>query len=365
MKLIPALLTLDLDELAKQLKAMAVDLGFQQLGITDIALGEHPDHLARWLADERHGEMSWMARNQHLRSRPDLLLPGAKRLLSARMNYRPDPANDTRLPDHSESAYVSLYARGRDYHKTLRKRLAKLAKWLQSAAPGTKVRACTDSAPVLEKAVAAKAGLGWIGKNTLLLNKQAGSWFFLGEILTDLSLPVDAPETGHHCGNCSACITICPTGAITGPGQLDSRRCISYLTIEHKSDIPEELRPALGNRIFGCDDCQLVCPWNRFAQPADVADFTPKGVFVGNSLLTLWGWSEEEFLAQTQGTAIRRISYEQWQRNLAVALGNAPPSPTIRTALNNRLDSASAMVKRHIIWALKHQSEPGPKSVKK
>lgn len=353
----PAPLTPNLNDLAKQLKAVAIDFGFQQLGITDTCLGEHPDHLARWLADGRHGEMSWMVRNQNLRSRPDLLLPGAKRLLSARINYRPDPSSDTGPADHNEMAYVSVYARGRDYHKTVRKKLAKLAKWLQSKAPNAKVRACTDSAPVLEKAVAAKAGLGWIGKNTLLLNKQAGSWFFLGEILTDLPLPVDEPEIGHHCGNCSACITICPTAAITGPGQLDSRRCISYLTIEHKSDIPEDLRPAFGNRIFGCDDCQLVCPWNRFAQPATVADFVPKDVFVNSSLLALWGWSEEEFLAQTQGTAIRRINYEQWQRNLAIALGNAPPSLTIHAALNDRLNSASAMVKRHIIWALERHND--------
>lgn len=346
----------DYQIVVERLRKSAQVLGFQQLGITNLDLGEHLEHLAHWLADGRHGEMSYMARNTKLRAKPDLLVPHTIRVLSARMNYLTDSDDPVTLLDDGKTGYVSRYALGRDYHKVVRRRLAKLAKQLQLEVPDAQTRVFADSAPVLEKAFAEKAGLGWIGKNTLLLNKQAGSWFFLGEIFTSAPLPVDTPKPENHCGSCSACLDICPTGALTGPRQLDARRCISYLTIEHKGDIPENLRSAIGNRIFGCDDCQLVCPWNRFAQPSGITDFNHRSPFAQGQLLAFWGWTESEFLGHTEGMALRRINYEQWQRNLAVALGNAPPSSIVRGALEQRIDSASPMVQRHIEWALERHS---------
>lgn len=357
--------------LLQELRAFADRLGFQQLGVTDIKLGEHPAHLARWLRADRHGEMGYMARNTQLRAEPARLMAGTWRILSARMNYPGSPMAAKAVLDDGKTAYVSRYALGSDYHKVLRKRLARIAARLQARVSGALVRAFVDSAPVLEKAIAEKAGLGWIGKNTLLLNKTAGSWFFLGEIFTNVPLPPDpvaeaVPE--QQCGACVACIKVCPTGAITAPRQLDARRCISYLTIEHKSDIPEHLRSAIGNRIFGCDDCQLVCPWNRFAQKPSVPNFNPREPFADGEMLMFWQWSEAEFVKRTQGMALRRISYEQWRRNLAVALGNAAPSRACFNALEGALDGASDMVRRHIVWALERHSDElrsGPASTKK
>lgn len=347
----------DYADITATLKDYAQTLGFQSLGVTDIDLGNHADYLAGWLADGRHGEMDYMARHAELRSQPDRLVPGTIRLMSARMNYLDTPEQAVRLLDDGKTAYVSRYALGRDYHRVLRKKLAKIARKLQTLIPGTKARAFTDSAPVLEKAIAERAGLGWIGKNTLLLNRSAGSWFFLGEIFTNAPLQTDAEASGdrHLCGHCTACMTACPTGAITGPRQLDSRRCISYLTIEHKGDIPEPLRPLIGNRIFGCDDCQLVCPWNRFAKSTEIADFKPRSPFADGQLLHFWGWSEDKWHKAIEGMAIRRISYDQWRRNLAVALGNARPGQATIKALKAALPSASPQVKRHIRWAIAHQ----------
>lgn len=352
--------TRDYQSLLQELRAFADKLGFQQLGVTDINLGEHPAHLARWLRADRHGEMGYMARNTQLRADPARLMAGTWRILSARMNYLGSPMAAEGLLDDGKTAYISRYALGPDYHKVLRKRLARIAARLQARVSGALVRAFVDSAPVLEKAIAEKAGLGWIGKNTLLLNKTAGSWFFLGEIFTNVPLPPDPiaeAEPGQQCGACVACIKVCPTGAITAPRQLDARRCISYLTIEHKGDIPEPLRSAIGNRIFGCDDCQLVCPWNRFAQKASIPNLNPREPFVDGKMLMFWQWSEAEFVKRTQGMALRRISYEQWRRNLAVALGNAAPDRAVQSALAGALDDASDMVRRHIVWALERHSD--------
>ena len=339
------------------LKAYAQELGFADLGISDLDLGEHPQRLDRWLAQGRHGSMGWMWRHRKLRADPTRLVPGTIRLLSARMNYAPRPEDALARLDDGVSGAIARYALGRDYHKVVRRRLAKVAKHLGQLVPGANARAFTDSAPVLEKAIAAKAGLGWIGKNTLLLNKTMGSFFFLGEIFTDVPLPVDAQVAQNHCGACTACMTACPTRAITGPGQLDARRCIAYLTIEHKGDIEESLREKMGNRIFGCDDCQLVCPWNKFAKPTEIADFSPRSPFANGRLLDFWGWSEEKFLRLTTGMALRRLSYEQWQRNLAIALGNMPPAPEVVDALLAVRPTTTALVRRHIDWALARQSD--------
>jgi len=339
----------------QDIQAWASELGFQQLGVSDLDLSAHEPHVRDWLEKNFHGEMGYLARNLEKRLHPDLLEPGTCRVISARMDYLSDGADPKRVLASPEQGYVSRYALGRDYHKVLRRRLARLGKRISNAAGihDHRFRAFTDSAPVLEKALAEKATLGWIGKHTLLLNRQAGSWFFLGEIFTNVPLPVDAPDTTSHCGNCSACMTVCPTQAIVGPRQLDARRCISYLTIEHKTAIPEELRPLMGNRIYGCDDCQLFCPWNRYAQMTSETDFVPRHELDAPTLLTLWNWSESEFLKNTEGSAIRRVSFEQWQRNLAVALGNGPATEDVLVSLKARRASASELVREHIDWALK------------
>lgn len=345
--------------ITQSLKAYAQELGFAELGVTDIDLGKHPKYLRRWLDDGRHGEMDWMLRHSDLRANPQRLVPGTLRLLSARMNYLVAGIDDaTSKLDDGNSAYVARYALGRDYHKVVRRRLAKIAARLVRLVPDASTRAFTDSAPVLEKAIAAKAGLGWIGKNTLLLNKSVGSFFFLGEIFTDAPLPPDVPMTENHCGSCTACMDVCPTGAITGPGQLDARRCIAYLTIEHKGDIDESLRDKIGNRIFGCDDCQLVCPWNKFAESAVLADFSPRSPFADGQLLDFWSWSEAKFLRLTEGMALRRLSYEQWRRNLAIALGNMKSTPEVITALQAARPMSSPLVQRHIDWALDRHGTP-------
>jgi epoxyqueuosine reductase len=344
---------LDYQSLASHIKRWGLELGFQQIGIGDTALDEHETHLLNWLGQGRHGEMEYMQRHGTRRSRPAELLPGTLRVISARMDYwPPDVADPDGVLADPALAYVSRYALGRDYHKVLRRRLQKLAERIAAVAGPFGYRAFSDSAPVLEKALAQKAGLGWIGKHTNLLSVAAGSWFFLGELYTNMPLPVDAPAQ-NHCGTCQACLDICPTGAIVAPYQLDARRCISYLTIELRGSIPEALRPLLGNRIYGCDDCQLVCPWNRFARVTGEADFRSHHALDAAALVRLFAWSREEFTARLQGSAIHRIGYACWLRNIAVALGNAPTTREVIAALESRRDDGSALVREHVTWALR------------
>jgi len=346
---------LDYANLAADIKRWGSDCGFQQVGISGAELAADETHLLNWLAGGRHGEMEYMARHGVRRSRPAELAAGTLRVISARMDYDPPQAREpwSVLAD-AELGYVSRYALGRDYHKLLRKRLQQLADRIEAQIGPFGYRAFVDSAPVLEKALARNAGLGWIGKHTNLLNRDAGSWFFLGELYTDLPLPVDTPAT-EHCGTCTRCIDVCPTQAITGPYQLDARRCISYLTIELRGSIPLELRPLLGNRIYGCDDCQLVCPWNKFAKKSVEPDFIACHGLDATTLMELFAWSEADFLLRTQGSAIRRIGYECWLRNIAVALGNASPSVATMAALTARCDDPSALVREHVQWSLAEQ----------
>ncbi len=351
--------TLDLATLAQSIKDWGRELGFQQVGIADVALGEHEQHLQRWLDAGYQGEMDYMGAHGSKRSHPDELVPGTLRVVSLRMDYLPgDTQMAARLAD-PEQAYVSRYALGRDYHKLIRKRLQHLAERIQAAIGPFGYRAFVDSAPVLEKAIAEQAGLGWIGKNTLVLNRKAGSYFFLGELFVDLALPVDPPHTSEHCGRCSACMDICPTAAFVGPYVLDARRCISYLTIELKGPIPLELRAPIGNRVFGCDDCQMVCPWNRFARPTEQADFQPRHGLDNSSLAELFMWDETAFLARTEGSPLRRAGYERWLRNLAVGLGNAPSTIPVLEALNARREHPSELVREHVSWALEQHAQRG------
>ncbi len=341
----------DLQALAASIQAWGKELGFQQTGISDVNLDQAESRLSEWLAQQFHGEMDYMQRHGLKRSRPEQLVPGTVRVISARMDYLPtEDQNPEALLDHPSKGYVSRYALGRDYHKVLRSRLKTLARRIEERAGAYGYRVFVDSAPVLEKALAEKAGLGWIGKHTNLINKDAGSWFFLGELYTDLPLPVDEPESSH-CGSCRACLDVCPTGAIVAPYQLDARRCISYLTIELKGPIPEEFRKLIGNRIYGCDDCQLFCPWNKFAKPSDESDFVPRHGIASSELTELFGWSEETWLAKTEGSAMRRIGYQQWLRNIAVALGNAESSPDVISALDGKLNSGDELVDEHVQWA--------------
>ena len=354
--------TLTADELRKlslQIKQWGAELGFDAVGITDTDLSKAEDRLFQWLASGSHGEMAYMARHGTKRSRPAELESGTVRVISVRMDYLPESMEDLQLTlDDPEKAFISRYALGRDYHKVLRNRLKKLQQLIQQAMPESRNRLYVDSAPVLEKPLAEKAGLGWIGKHTNLINKQSGSWFFLGEIYTTIPLPIDRPAS-DHCGRCQACLEICPTQAITAPYQLDARRCISYLTIELKGSIPESFRAAMGNRIYGCDDCQQVCPWNRFARLTGEQDFLARHHLDSGGLITFFEWDEATFLNRTEGSAIRRIGYQRWQRNLAVALGNAPTSDAVVQALSVRLDQASPMVREHIVWALnRHRNQP-------
>ena len=344
--------TLDLQALKLELKGWGREFGFQKVGIAGVDLAQDERLLDAWLAAGRQGEMRYMARHGAMRARPAQLVPGTLRVVSARMDYLPPDATEPEavLADPA-LAYVSRYALGRDYHRILRPRLAKLAARLAAVAGSAGYRAFTDSAPVLEKALARDAGLGWIGKHTNLLDRHDGSWFFLGEVFTDLPLPVDAPVSSH-CGSCTACIDVCPTRAIVGPWQLDARRCISYLTIELEGPIPVEFRAAIGNRIYGCDDCQLVCPWNRYAKLSSEPDFRARHGLDRASLLELFAWTEAQFLERTAGSAIHRIGYERWLRNLAVALGNAPAAPEVIEALEARLEHASPLLREHVEWAL-------------
>ena len=347
---------LDLLALTASIREWAAQLGFQQVGITDIDLTEDALRLDAYLAAGYHGEMEYMASHGTMRSRPDELVPGTLRVISVRMDYLPEDTQMAQMLAQPEQAYVSRYALGRDYHKLIRKRLQQLAEKISQEIGPFGHRAFVDSAPVLEKALARKAGLGWVGKNTLILNRKAGSWFFLGELLVDLPLPIDQPDDRDHCGKCTACLQVCPTQAFVGDRVLDARRCISYLTIELKGAIPEELRPLIGNRVFGCDDCQLVCPWNRFAKPTQEDDFQPRHRLDNSSLVELFMWTEDEFLARTLGSPIRRTGYERWLRNLAVGLGNAPSTIAVLEALKARLEHPSELVREHVRWALQqHQ----------
>ena len=350
----------DLAQLAQSIKDWGRELGFQQVGITDVDLGEHEAHLQRWLDAGYQGEMDYMAAHGSKRSHPDQLVPGTLRVVSLRMDYLPGDTRMTERLAQPEQAYVSRYALGRDYHKLVRKRLQQLAERIQAVIGPFGHRAFVDSAPVLEKAIAEKAGLGWIGKNTLVLNRKAGSWFFLGELFVDIPLPIDAPHASEHCGRCTACMDICPTAAFAGPYVLDARRCISYLTIELKGSIPEELRAPIGNRVFGCDDCQIVCPWNRFARPTEQADFQPRHGLDSGGLVELFLWTEEEFLSRTEGSPLRRAGYERWLRNLAVGLGNAPSTIPVLEALHARREHPSELVREHVAWALARHHEKGP-----
>jgi epoxyqueuosine reductase len=346
----------DYHSLAQQVKAWSRELGFQQLGISDTLLDSHEVRLLEWLDKGFHGEMDYMARHGTKRSRPAELVDGTLRVISVRMDYFPAGSEPVQsVLDQPETGFISRYALGRDYHKLMRKRLQQLADKITAVAGDFGYRVFVDSAPVLEKPLAEKAGLGWIGKHTNLINRHAGSWFFLGEIYTDLPLPVDRPSAESHCGTCSACIDICPTDAIVAPYRLDARRCISYLTIELHGAIPVEFRSAMGNRIYGCDDCQLVCPWNRFSQPSREQDFLARHSLDAPDLVDLFLWDEQTFLKNTEGSAIRRIGYRRWLRNIAVALGNAPRSDvTIKALLSRR--GLDAMVDEHIEWALEQHA---------
>jgi epoxyqueuosine reductase len=342
----------ELARLATDIKTMGRELGFQKIGITGVDLAADEQRLEAWLAAGRHGTMEYMRRHGRKRARPAELVAGTTRVVSARMSYWPRSARDARaVLGDSRRGYVARYALGRDYHKVLRRRLAALAKAIERRAGAFGYRAFVDSGPVLEKALARNAGLGWIGKHTNVIDRDAGSWFLLGEIYTSLPLPVDEPAT-EHCGTCRACLDVCPTQAIVAPYELDARRCISYLTIENRGPIPSELRAAVGNRIFGCDDCQLVCPWNKFAHNATVADFDSRHGLDGEELTSLFAWTEPEWLERTSGSALRRAGYEGWLRNVAVALGNAPSEPTVAAALKARADHRSALVREHVRWAL-------------
>ncbi|RDI41515.1 tRNA epoxyqueuosine(34) reductase QueG [Aquicella lusitana] len=344
-----------MQQLSHHIKQWGLALGFQQVGITDADLSTYEDRFLNWLAKGLHGKMDYMEKHGLKRSRPAELLPQTVRIISVRMDYLPPDTSIMTVLNDAKKGYISRYALGRDYHRLMRKRLEKLAKKMNEAAGQLGYRVFCDSAPVLEKPIAEKAGLGWIGKHTNLINSKAGSWFFLGEIYTDLPLIIDQPVEKSHCGSCTACLKICPTQAIIGPYQLDARRCISYLTIELRESIPIELRPLIGNRIYGCDDCQLVCPWNKFAKTTREADFHPRHDLQAPPLLDLFTWTEAEFMHKTEGSAIRRIGYECWLRNIAVALGNAPFDPTIVQALRERMEHVSAMVREHIEWALARQ----------
>jgi len=344
-----------LEGLKARMGQWARELGFQHLGVAGIDLSQAEAGLQRWLERGFQGQMEYLARHGTRRSRPAELVPGTVRVISVRLDYLPGDARPAQeVLEDPELGYISRYALGRDYHKVIRARLQRLAERIQAEVGPFSYRVFTDSAPVLEVELARQAGLGWRGKHTLLLDRSAGSWFFLGEIYTDLELPLDEP-LAPHCGTCRRCIDVCPTAAILEPYVLDARRCISYLTIEHAGSIPEALRPSMGNRIYGCDDCQLVCPWNKFAGTATVEDFGVRNGLDSASLVALFEWTEEEFERRLEGSAIRRIGHERWLRNIAVALGNAPPSMQAQAALRARQDHPSAVVREHVAWALARQ----------
>lgn len=362
--------SINYQELASKIMVWGEELGFSQLGICDIDLKAHEAGLQRWLDNNYHGNMDYMERHGMMRARPDELVPGTVRVISVRLNYLPQDAKFAQILKNKNKAYISRYALGRDYHKLMRKRLQQLGKKISEHCEHFNCRPFVDSAPVLERPLAEKAGLGWAGKHTLLINKDAGSWFFLGELFVNIPLPVSENEYSKNalqstisnnktndCGACVACLKICPTKAIVEPYVVDARRCISYFTIESPDPIPLELRPLMGNRIYGCDDCQLICPWNKFAKLSNVDDFQSRNQLDDIGLLELFAWSEDYFLNTLQGSPIRRIGYQSWQRNIAVALGNAPYSEEIVTSLENKLITASDFVAEHINWALDQQKD--------
>ncbi len=348
--------TVDAAALAGDIRRWGIELGFQRVGISDVDLEDAEPRLLEWLRAGFHGDMDYMAKHGVKRARPTELVPGTVRVIAARLNYLPQTAAESwSVINDSERAYLSRYALGRDYHKVMRRRLQQFAERVEAAIGAFSYRVFTDSAPVMEVEIARKAGLGWRGKHTLLLTRDAGSMFFLGEIYTNLPLPVDAPQR-DHCGSCTKCIDVCPTQAIVAPYKLDARRCISYLTIEHHGSIPEELRPLIGNRVYGCDDCQLICPWNKFAQTSAEPDFAVRNGLDDVTLAELFAWSAKDFHARLLGSAIHRIGYERWLRNLAVGLGNVAPDSTVApravAALRTRVDDPSVLVREHVAWAL-------------
>ncbi len=348
----------NIQQAAEQIRLWGKELGFQAIGFTEATIKDQDQkHLQSWLDKGFHGELDYMERNKDLRADPSLLHPGTIRVISARMDYLPESTETVKILGQPEKAYISRYSLGRDYHKLIRKRLTQLGKKIESAFGDHGYRAFVDSAPIMERPLAKQAGLGWVGKHSLIINRQAGSFFFLGELFTNLPLPVDKPYEESHCGSCTSCLDKCPTQAIVAPYQVDARRCISYLTIEYNGSIPEELRPLMGNRVFGCDDCQLVCPWNRFSKPTVEDDFQPRHHLDCSDLADLFLWTEEEFLDRTAGSAIRRAGYECWLRNLAVGLGNAPRSEKVVAALRTRVNYPSELVQEHVNWALARHSK--------
>ena len=345
------------NSLLENMQKWAQSLGFQQLGVSDIQLEKAEKSLTKWLSAGFHGEMEYMARHGTKRSRPEKLVPGTIRVITVRMDYWPESAVEPwSVLENDQQGFVSRYALGRDYHKLMRKRLTALANKIKQEVGDMGFRVFCDSAPVMEKALAEKSGLGWVGKHSNILNREHGSYFFLGEIYTDLPLPVTT-TTSDHCGSCNACIDVCPTQAIVAPYQVDARRCISYLTIELRGSIPVEFRPMMGNRIYGCDDCQLVCPWNKFAQVSEESDYLPRHGLDAPQLVDLFAWSEQDFLSKLEGSPIRRIGYQSWLRNIAVALGNAKTSDTIISALTSRVNGDSEVVREHVLWALKQHGQ--------
>jgi len=348
--------TIDYRDLANQIKQWAKTLGFDDVGITGIDLSEHEQPFLEWLEKGYHGTMNYMEAHGLKRARPAELVPGTLRVISVRMNYLPPDAHFAKALSSPSTAYISRYALGRDYHKVMRNKLKQLGEQIKQHVAELGYRPFVDSAPVMERQLAENAGLGWRGKNSLLLNRQAGSWFFLGELFVDLPLPVEEVQKTEHCGKCTACLTLCPTGAIVEPYVVDARRCISYLTIEHDGPIPVEFREKMGNRIYGCDDCQLVCPWNRYGQLTQETDFLPRAKLKDRPLAELFLWDEVTFLKHTEGSAIRRIGHEKWLRNLSVGMGNADYDETIVSALESRRENATPVLLEHIDWALKQQA---------
>ncbi len=347
----------DLKELKDQIKAWSFELGFEGMGVSNINIEDDAKHLEKWIEKKHHGSMAYMKKHGEKRSRPDLLLPGTIRVISLKIHYYSRNKNQAKLDlMNSEKAYIANYALGRDYHKTIKQKLKLLVSRIRKYSNLQGQNFFVDSAPVLERAFARDGGLGWIGKNTNLINKNEGSWFFIAEIFTDIKIPIDKPAS-NHCGTCVDCIKVCPTEAIVAPYQLDARRCISYLTIENKDVIPKEMRKAIGNRIFGCDDCQIFCPWNKFAKKLVIDDFLPREPFLNESLENLFKWSKNDWEKNTQGSAIRRAGYSGWLRNLAIALGNSKKKESVIRTLTSRLDDTNKMVREHIIWAIEEQNK--------
>ncbi|ETI58429.1 tRNA epoxyqueuosine(34) reductase QueG [Marinomonas profundimaris] len=348
----------ELNQLADDIKSWAIEFGFAEARIVEPDLAQYKDEFNQWLNNQYHAGMDYLANHGDMRFYPEQLHPGTRRVISLRMHYLPQSVETVDRLKTKNKAYIARYALGRDYHKLIRKRLTQLAKKIEQRVGDHGYRAFVDSAPILERQIAEQAGMGWIGKNTLLLTPKAGSWFLLGEIFTNLPLPVDEPTQTRHCGSCTACLTQCPTDAFVEPWVLDAGKCISYLTIEHKGPIPVELRRKMGNRIFGCDDCQLVCPWTKFAKYTEEEDFQPRHNLDSADLVELFEWDEETFLKNTEGSPIRRTGYENWRRNIAVALGNAPTDHATTYALENALTHSSDLVKEHVIWALAQHKIP-------